>query len=128
MQKTVAFITGLVVLAHSVLGCCALEAEHHGTRAQETSQLASVDGSRIDPADGGHHGHEHECCHLSCQWIAPSGVDRADGPQRDFVLGSTPAHICATCVAFAATHARTEAPPGAAPPVRRHLQLGVLLI
>jgi hypothetical protein len=129
MQKTVAFITGLLVLVHSGLGCCALDADHHGEVGGQSSQVAAADHAfRIDPAEGGRPGHEHECCHLTCQWVAPSSVDRVDGPQRDFVIGSAPAHVFATCIAFAAAPVGTEGPPGAAPPVRRHLQLGVLLI
>jgi hypothetical protein len=129
MKRTIALTTGLLVLAHSVLGCCAVEAEHRGERDGASFRVAAVENaSRIEPAEGDRPGHEHECCHLSCQWVAPSGVDRVDVPQRDFVAGAAPAFQIASCVASAETTTRPEVARDAAPPVRRHLQFGVLLV
>jgi hypothetical protein len=129
MQKTVAVITGLLVLVHSVLGCCALEFSHHGEASAHVSQVAAAgDASCLESTEDGQPAHEHECCHVTCQWIASGGVDRVEIPQRDCAISSAAMQWVASFHASSDGSHVAEAAWGAPPPVRRYLQFGALLI
>ena len=148
MNQFVGLITGLYVLAHSIFGCCA----HHGAHAAEEPICVhaadehcdehSHNGVPHDPLDGDGDDSStcslnstdrphHDCPHAACQWVVTKSDCAGDLVQLDLnnmtaiaAISSQQAAATNTVAAFSDnSYSRANAPP-----LRRHLALGVLLI
>ena len=148
MKRLTVLITGLQVLAHSVMGCCAHEERAsagciHPGYCQSAGESApcehshgrrtsSVDGAcaSMSTADGTQNSdprQEHQCPHDACQWIVQKDVTAAGQLiQMAYVSAIAQADSCVSCALL--TLVQPATPPTFAPPVRRHLWVGVLLI
>lgn len=157
MNRLIAIITGLHVLAHGIFGCCGHHSHHLSARAAVSHCCAPSGGDDCSQHHESGHQHEsstleslevaqadgncflcqsessprqpHQCSHASCQWLA-SG---ASGALAFIALDHgpafcTPALLTATFAAGTARCSENEERQFFALPVRLHLAVGVLLI
>lgn len=149
MNRLIAVITGLHVLAHSLLGCCSHEGAHaastpHCCHSTNESGCAHQHGSdhRLEQqaADSGScpvcisnsSGKPHHVCpHSSCQWLETKPLSPADILRWDTLapLAIVPAArgLVASVTDAAAVRDLFDV-ENSAPPLRLHLVLGVLQI
>lgn len=147
MQRLVAVITGLHLLAHSIFGCCA----HHAAPAKntpcchsdQTFQCTHPHASHRHPSEAvestdslqaGFHQQSaphHDCPHNSCQWLKSERIDCSG--LVNFHLTSVVAPLAIAASGLLSDHTALSvhflpAPLTQAPSLRLHLALGVLLI
>lgn len=149
MNRLIAIITGLHVLAHGVLGCCG-DHNAHAATASHCCHTAKQHACSGHAAEG--HNHEsadsceeagpaytsdssershHDCPHAACQWLDT----KAFCPNELFQLELNHTAIVTASVLVAVSPSNTgitrpddsSAHP-AALPLRLHLAMGVLLI
>jgi hypothetical protein len=142
MNRLIAILTGLHVLAHGVFGCC-----EHRLDATSPPSVASP----VLKTCCCHHGHQaahpsasrandvaerallkrstHPCIHSSCHWLAA-----AAGPSVRPPNFSVPVAVVAAPLSHGLSqHAASFRPDNvigrtSAPPLRLHLVVGVLLV
>lgn len=142
MKSVILLLTALHVLAHGVFGCCdhgvlvLTEADghcvcnhvhhRHGEGAHESSQAPLFDEDCIE--DGAPTRAPHECVHASCHWLTSDVAASsflADGWMPLAAVAHLPGDPFLTQAAKFSPG--TMAALSAAPPLRLHLALGVIL-
>jgi hypothetical protein len=144
MKSLILILTALHVLAHGVFGCCG-----HGwlasAAAEEHCVCQHADGHHAERAHD-HHGHDaplsaswtdegapsrspHECVHASCHWL--TGHAAASSLSMDAWMPLTRVAILPAdpfSLRAAESSLSMAAASFAAPPLRLHLALGVMLV
>lgn len=143
MKPLVIVLTAAHVLAHGVFGCCG-----HGLWASAAEEHCVCQHAVGDHADWAHdhHGHDaplsagwgdddapsrspHECVHASCHWV--TGDVAASSLAVDSWMALAPiASLPADPISLRAAELSLFMAPVsvAAPPLRLHLALGVILV
>jgi len=149
MNRLIAIITGLHVLAHSLFGCCSHEGAHaasaphccHSTIENDCAHQHGLD-HRLEQqaADSGFYpllksnsagNPHHVCLHSSCQWLETKPLCPTDvlhlginGTMAVVPFGNSLVDTAADAAAFSVLSDVIST----APPLRLHLALGVLQI
>jgi len=144
MKTLILLLTALHVLAHGVFGCCG-----HGLWASAATEEHCVchhsDDHHLDRAHD-HHGHDaplsegwvdddapsrspHECMHASCHWMT-SDVAASSLAADAWMPLTTVAILPVDPLSLRAAESSPSMAPAfsAAPPLRLHLALGVMLV
>jgi hypothetical protein len=149
MNRLIAIITGLHVLAHTVFGCCSHDTAHasaaprccHSAEVQtcvhrdtQTQQLTQApsnsDASQIESIRTPARQH-HDCVHSSCQWLESKPISTTDVFHLSFngLVPIVPSLIglCSSPINVTGGYFLSDAETSA-PPLRLHLALGVMQI
>ena len=133
MNRVIAILTVLSVLAHAVVGCCAHSvhsaASHsHGHGDHAATHSHHHDGENATPPCDHEPGKDHSCHHAKCLWLASSNmVDISVASPFDTMGLIGDIATLQASELFSLRHAAvSESPPRL--PLRSHLALGVLLI
>jgi hypothetical protein len=116
-----------VVLAHSLFGCCA----HGGEPRADAAVCCPHEAEQPSPAGeatDSHRGPDHACPHDACQWVVQKQLSSDLQGSLESADWLPPIGVDLSLLTADRVVARGPVLPGAAPPVRLHLRVGVLLI